>query len=324
MDNSSSKANNTTDWIPKEEGFTRPISELIPLLVPLVIVPFALSGNSTILYAIRKFKSLHKVTYHLLGNLAVADILLALTITVLCSFNLANKLDKYSCIIASFFVLVSSGASISGTVIVCLHTYFAVRFPDQFRSGFTRKVAAALVIGAWSFWSIFLLIGALTGDEDFQSFQESCYPAAGYFRHEFITAVCILFQLHLLILVFFQVSTVYLINRNEASLRAQASQGNPNTTVSLNKLKKTSSIVGIVTVILIFTLIAWVPVTTSALLYMYCESCDISPKQVGMMNCFIMPNMISNVIIYFVKSREFKKLLPKVCKRHQVNPVIPP
>ena len=320
MDNSSGEENNTIDWIPKEEGFTRPISELIPLLVPLVIVPFVLSGNSVILYAIRKFKSLHKVTYYLLGNLAIADISFAITLAIRCIFNLTNKLDKYPCIITNFIVGTSGGGSLSGTLIVCLHTYLAVRFPARFSSGFTVKVAAVLVIGAWSFWSIFLLIGVLTGDQEFQEFKDSCYFMSGYFNYEFITSFCVLVQVLLLILVFFQASTVYLIKRKEASLRAQGSQGNPSTAVSLNKLKKTSNVVGIVTLILIFNLIAFVPITTAGLLHIYCESCQVSAELAGKLSAFLMPNMICNIIIYFVKSKEFKKLLPKVCKSNQVNP----
>ena len=320
MDNLSSSENTTIDWIPEEEEFSRPISELIPLIAPLFIVPFVLCGNSVVLYAISKFKSLHKVTYYLLANLAIADILLAFGLIIRCLFNLANKLDKYSCILSNFIAAVSGGGSLSGTLIVCLHTHFGVRFPDRFHSGFTVKVAAALVIGAWSLWTIFPLIGVLTGNPEFETFKESCYLLSGYFSHRFVTAFCILVQAQLLILVFFQVSTVILVNRQEASFRALASQGNPSAAVSLNRLKKNASIVGIVTLILIFALIAWVPITISALILMYCPTCNITAEQVGMMAGFNVPYMVSNVIIYFVKSKEFNKLLPKVCKRQQVHP----
>ena len=319
MENSSVEENNTVDWIAKEEGFSRPVSELIAIIVPLFIVPFVLSGNSAVLCAISKFKSLHKVAYYLLGNLAIADITTAITLLIRCIFNLLNRLDINHCMTNQFFATVATGSSLSGTLIVCLHSFFAVRFPEQFRSGFTVKVAALLVIGSWSGWSFVSVIGLFTNNKEFQS-AENCNVFSGNFNYTYATFVCILVQLHLLLLVFFQVSTVYLIKRKEASLRAQAGQGNPSTAVSLNKLKKMSSVVGIVTVILIFTLIAYVPISTAALLYMYCDSCEITQQHMALMSVFIIPNMISNVIIYFLKSGEFNKLLPKVCKRHQVNP----
>ena len=88
----------------------------------------------------------------------------------------------------------------------------------------------------------------------------------------------------------------------------------------MNKLKKMSNVVGIVTLILVFNVIAFVPITSAALANIYCESCQVTAHQVGLMSALMMPNMICNIIIYFVKSKEFKKLLPKVCRNNQVNP----
>ena len=312
--------NDSVEWMLEDEKDTRPLSDYIPLLVQLAVVPFVLCGNTVILWAIRKFQSLHIVTYYLLGNLAVADILLAINLAIRCILNLTNRLDKYPCIISNFVTLVSAGGNISGTLIVCLHSYFAVRFPIRFFNGFTTKHAASLLSTAWLFWIVFNVIGVLTGHKEFQVFENSCYPMSGYFSPTFVKCLIFLLQGHLLILVWIQVSTVLLIRTNKAALTSGSFQDDPSTAASLIKLKKTSKIVGMVGLILLFTLIGWVPVTTMALLFYYCESCHITAEQVGLMTAFLLPNMISNVIIYFVKTKEFKRLLPKVCNRSQVNP----
>ena len=284
----------------------------------LIIILLVLAGNFLILWAIYKFNSLHKVTYYLLGNLAVADIIVAIGFACV-FFSHVFGLRNYPFIIGTGLVFISHGISLSGTVLVSVHSFLAVRFPVRFRDGFDLKIAGILGLVTWLFWISLSLTGLLTSN--FQLDQTVDNNLVSFTKPYAITKA-VLTLLHLVVLVYLQVSTVIRIRKKKTAAEAQGPPGNPITNAILNRLKNTSKIVWIVSAIAVLCIIAWLPTSILSLLLRLCPSCGVTGKHFRLSGFGLVPNMIGNIVIYFVKSKEFKKVFKTLCKcrSNQVHP----
>ena len=290
-----------------EYNNNRTITDLIPQIAQLAVVPIVLVGNTLILWAISRFSSLQKVTYYLLGNLAVADIVYAIGIT-LNSLCVILKLGEYFLNTSFFLLLMSGGTSLSGTVLVSVHSFLAVRFPVRFRDGFDLKIAGFLLAGMWIFWIAHALAVILTlGDSKLEV--------------AFSVSKVVLNLVHLVILICLQLSTVRQIKKTKRSLRGQ---GHPITSATLDRLNNMSKIVAIVSTIAVLCCIAWIPTSILILLRFFCPTCGITVTQMRMSRVCFLPNLIGNIVIYFVKSKEFKKVFKTMCKcrTNQVSPEV--
>ena len=288
------------------------------LLIGLLCVsPFVIAGNVLILLAICKFSSLHKVTYYFLGNLAVADIIVAVGLATQ-NLSILLGLGDIPLICGNLTVTVSNGVSLSGTVLVSLHSFLAVKFPVRFRDGFDHKTAGIIGVITWLFWIGHTLTGILTANFHSVSPDTAAVP----FTRGYIVSKSVFNLINLLILVCLQVSTVLLIRKKKAALHTQGPPGNPITTAALDRLNNTSRIVWIVSVIAVLCIIAWLPNSILLLLITYCPSCGVKTLHVRIASLGFVPNMIGNIIIYFIKSRELKKVFKILCKcrSNQVHP----
>ena len=123
----------------------------------------------------------------------------------------------------------------------------------------------------------------------------------------------------LLLLVCMQVSTVAGIRQSHASLQNQQPQGNPITAAAQARLDSMSKTVVIVSIITVLILIAWLPVIILFPIAKFGGLKETDATTIASV-CFL-PNMIGNVVIYFLKSKEFKKVICVICKcNNQVNP----
>ena len=284
----------------------------------LCIILLVLAGNFLILWAIYKFNSLHKVTYYLLGNLAVADIIVAVGLTIITFHNLLG-LGIHSFLFGNLLTLLSHGISLSGTVLVSVHSFLAVRFPVRFRDGFDLKIAAVLGATTWIFWISHSLTAILTAN--FQS-KESVDISRPAISTQFIISKAVLTLTHLVVLVCLQVSTVLRIRKKKTTVQAQGPPGNPITEAATDRLNNTSKIVWIVSAITVLCIIAYLPTSILSLILRLCPSCGVTANHVRLSIFCLVPNMIGNIIIYFIKSKEFKKVFKTLCKcrSNQVHP----
>ena len=117
------------------------------LLQILVLIPLIILGNTLILAAIKYQKSLHKITYYLLGNLAVADLLFGLNMVVRVALIIANKFNALYCLITTFIAILAGGGSLSGLLFICIQNFIAVKFVFSARNGLSAKKASVLVVG---------------------------------------------------------------------------------------------------------------------------------------------------------------------------------
>ncbi|XP_071799797.1 QRFP-like peptide receptor [Asterias amurensis] len=121
-----------------------------------IIFLIGLSGNTMVIFAIHRCRRLHTVTSLLLGNLAVADLLLVLFLIPM--KMVVDVLDHWPfgevlCRVVPYLNIVSPTCSIYTLTVIALERCYAVLFPLETKSvltmGRTRRMVA--IIWMWSF-----------------------------------------------------------------------------------------------------------------------------------------------------------------------------
>lgn len=124
-----------------------------PFLILLSIAMFVIClGNSLILISLVKYKRLRRRSNILIGNMAIADllvgtVLLPYEIVVLTVKTLEDK--ETVCVLRSCFRVAILGASIMSIFSMSVERFFAIMFPYRYVSCFTRRKLYAIAASGW-------------------------------------------------------------------------------------------------------------------------------------------------------------------------------
>ena len=174
-------------------------------------------GNLPILFAIKRSKSMHKVTYYLLANLAVADMLFGAAAFMKNSFD---NLSMYQCLFSLSLVIVAAGCSVSGILFLCLQSFLSVRYMIAFRTGFTTRVAGMMVASSWVVWIALAMVSIFTATASDQ-LNIRCSFGESYHSWQYTLAIMLVIQIHLAIVVFFQLGTLYVTRQQFGKLNSK-------------------------------------------------------------------------------------------------------
>lgn len=125
------------------------------LIVFGVITLMVFFGNILILSSIIKFKNLQSAMFILIGNIAVADLLLGIGLVISFIFWLVDLVieQQIICVIQYSLVSVSMCASAGNILLMSVERFLAVVFPLKHRSYASNRVyvTSAVVVG-WIFY----------------------------------------------------------------------------------------------------------------------------------------------------------------------------
>lgn len=158
--------NNTEDeWIHcvEDESF------VIFSFVMLAIIFFpTVFGNLLIIASIAKFRHLRSNMHILIGNLAVSDLIIGLSIVLHVTryFHGTLMTNKYYCLGQNALFVISLGTSSFNMLVISIERFLAVRFPLRHKTMFTRKTTYILMIICWSYHSVVAVL-PLIGWNDF-------------------------------------------------------------------------------------------------------------------------------------------------------------
>ncbi|PIK43923.1 putative galanin receptor type 1, partial [Apostichopus japonicus] len=158
-----------------DDPFTvSPVKEVI-MVTYMALFPVSLTGNFLVIYVIVKNKKLRTVTNFFLGNLAVADLLVAIfcIIPKMMNFVMPNwPLGSIACSLHNYIVTVTTKASIFTLTLISFERYFAILHPFRVRHLLTTNKLAIATASLWaiSLWlsiPIYLFYGTVhyQGDE---------------------------------------------------------------------------------------------------------------------------------------------------------------
>lgn len=127
----------------------------------IIVIGPILFGNLLVLASVIKFKNLHKTMYILIGNLAVADLLLGagLLITVAYSIYTPLKESQYLCLTHYSLIATSQLASIGNIALMSVERFLAIKYPLKHHVyAQNRKIVTSCIVVTWM---IYIFIGFL-------------------------------------------------------------------------------------------------------------------------------------------------------------------
>jgi len=295
-------------------------------VIRIFVFPVIIVGNSLILLAIKRHKSLKKVTYYLLGNLAVADLVFGFNLGLRGMFSILKLNSPLFCAITTQVSILALGSSLTGLVLICTQTFLSARFLFVGRNLFSNKIGMFLVAGSWLSWSAFLLWGILTADIKGMRFNGNCSIYNGFATETFLTFISVICAVHIVLIIWLQLHTLFLIRRQRNSLqRNLVSHVNPDaaTMTKINKVNRAARITQIVTIVLLVTLFSWGPSSIGLLLFFACgETCGVTDRIIERLLICTAFQSVSNVFVYSLKSPEFREAFAHIlrCRRAVIEP----
>ena len=303
--------------------------------VQVLLVVFILIGNTLILLAIRKGHLIRKVSYYFIANLAMADIFFGLALALRLVFVLTGSLNTETCVLILVMATVTGLSSATGILHLCLESYLAVRHIIVFKTAFTPKVAWALIVSSWLVWSLLCLLILYHPDAD-EIPPAACNFAHPFFNRIFLATTCIAGLLIMLVIVVIQLLTVFHVRKHfHGMLNQQQQPQQSGTTSSKEKgkesdrqkrmLARVSAMSQLVALILISFILTWGPYLLALLLHTFCPSCGVNGLHLVYLVFVVSLNSAANVVIFAIKSKEFRKAFKKMlsCRRApiQVEPI---
>ena len=276
-------------------------------------------GNSLVLVAIKKSKSLHKVTYYLLANLSIADILIGLCTGGHAVVQLL-EIDG-TCLVTYVGVLAGAIAGMA-IILMCMQSFLCLAFPTRFMNGLNSRAAVVALIGSW----IFSLLQS--GSSYLYLNREDCMIFSINNNKAWMRSIATLRLLQMLIMVTLQISSLVLLHRQKRRLRPKnggggggagsSSSKSVDTARKIKKLEKKSHAVYLIASVLVLYVICYGPFLVMWCLFAFCsgELCDrleVSsvPRYLALL---VIINCVGNIVLFWKKCEEFRTGLSNVLK----------
>lgn len=166
MDNQNISIENTEAWIHCVEDRAFIIFSYV--LFAVIWFP-TVFGNLLIIVSIAKFRHLRSNMHILIGNLAISDLLIGVSIILQVISNFAKDLavDKYFCLGQNAVFVMSLGTSSLNLLAISIERFVAVKYPLKHRLKFTRNTTKTLICVCWGYYTVVAWL-PLMGWNDFK------------------------------------------------------------------------------------------------------------------------------------------------------------
>ena len=252
-----STVSNTTDQVnsytSENEGQSQ-VSGLV--LIQGFVCPFVLVGNILIIIVIRKCTGMKYTTRLLICHLSVADFLMGAGMLTRVFFIVYGEdgLTKTRCVLLQSVVVLCTGCSMTGILLMCLDSYMAFQNSTPLTDGSwcSRRVYTWLIpwLGGRSVALCWTLWGGYTFWITISTLRNSivaavCYLPGGYFKKLHMVLLPMLYFIQLLLVSYFQIKTLRTARRHISRLdcmdrMAGRSQPMPSIRESSNEPSETS------------------------------------------------------------------------------------
>lgn len=289
--------------------------------IQVTLIVFILAGNGLILLAIRRSKTMRKVSYYFIGNLAAADILYGFILAVRMLLLLTGNLNTAGCIFILMIVCISGQATATGILILCLESYLSVRHIMIFKTTFTPKVAFSLIAISWlvaimvNLFSLYKPLGKVIPPDQ-------CYLVNGYYNYGYLVTISVIAAVLLTGIFTFEILTIYYVRKHFRAMLSGSGPAEAKSDQQKRMLKKVSNMSQLVVLIMAAFVLSWVPFSIALFLYCICpESCNVTGVTVFTLALLMTVGSAANVIIYAIKSKEFRMEFKKMftCQKSQVG-----
>ncbi|XP_045157482.2 tyramine receptor 1-like [Mercenaria mercenaria] len=292
---------------------------VVTILLQLTTMVAIVSGNTLVLVAIVRFRTLQDITGIFVANLALADLIIGLTQPFQVAFFFFPELEKnkIACLLRFQIILFACNASIYSLVCTVVDRYVAIAYPLRYPSIMTTKVAFGLVLGIWVLDICCAVIPFTENNWDTSPFCLYELVLNKYFRfwNHFGGLMFALLMFLIYIRIYFIVKKHLRQIRNEAVFHT----GDQN-------IRGTKQMNTVVAIVVLFFHISWLPFFIIELTMFEIEHVTQTKVLVANFLVFLgVMNSIVNPIVYAWKNKQyrraFQKLLGLKVSRNEVDSI---
>ena len=293
------------------------VSDIISMVMRAAFVAFNIFGNSLILTAVTQSKVFNRLTRHLIGHLAFADLVFGITMAIHAILFYGQLMTYEACIIVTLFLLSSSACSDLGICLVLAENYISVRqINSQTGMKMTLRMAWGFII---SFWIIILSL-SITYIVTLPEFdhEENCNNSGPYFTKIFNTIQVVMTSLILFTMLFLITQMMLIVKKTLTHLfQEETSAAN---LMKQRSMQKKSRLARLFTAITFGFVVSWGPITVALAAVLICPGCI---SAVPIASALVPLNACVNVVVYVIKDKQFREVCKKLlrAKCHQVADV---
>ena len=291
--------------------YKKPLLFWLMQVFQIFLIIIILVANFLIMAAIKESKKLQKLTFYLLGGVAVGDVSFGFALGS--RFFLEDKWNGYGCMLCTFFVLLSTLAFFSCVMFTCLRNFISVKFYAFSKNGFSERSAKLIVVGIWVFWTILSGSSFITADVSKKA--KMCYIGNEYYSNSFMVMISVVALAKFIFVISIQAYTIVVIKQQHMHTQGQlnAQVEHMLNSVKLRNIQRAAKVTKIITSVLILTLFCWRPLLVACLVLAVCpHACSITGVTIGACAALLFINSFGNVFIYGVKSEEFREAFRKM------------
>ena len=205
----------------------------------------------------------------------------------------------------------------SGVLILSLQSFLCLAFPTKFKSVFKLRTVGLLLLVSWIAWTCYAAVGNFVSVID-----GFCIFIDERNNKYWIGILMISGLIHIFVLIFLQLASVHIINKQHRVLDRQIQNANPlnpadrtNSERRMKRLKKKSRIVSMITAVLLLFLFSWGPLCLGLPIFTFCkDNCGMHFDTVRLLGYLSIFNSMGNIFIYIKKSKTFRKSLLSLCR----------
>ena len=303
---------------------TEPTSEpgytVVNMTVRVMIIVVSLVGNCLILAAVRKSQHFSRVTRHLIGHVAIADIVFVCSVMFNTYLILQESRSYQACLGSSMAGMVSGLCSCWSVCLIFLDNYLSVRRKGPAEPGFSLPKARWCIVCGWLVTIIYIVYVVYYLPDAPKSITTICRPGL-LFTDKSLLSVGVLILVVTAVTMFFMLLTLYTIKKRSDTLFQEGSH--VQNVQRQQNLKMRSRVVRLFTVIAIGFIISWCPISIALCIAALCTNrCGVTEDHFKLVLSFTLLNAVMNIIVYVIKDKKFRQDVKRAitCQANQVAP----
>ena len=259
------------------------------------------------------FGRINNSVANLISNLAVANIMLGVAISVrsvieIIEFNVGITV-QFICHVTLMIAIMNMGTCITTIFCLCFNMYRSIGHSYKFRDGLSKKNTRIFMAFWWVFWIGYALaiFSAATNSTASQASFSCNFANDHYDRLYVITFVGLCIAISLLTICF----TYKTIQRIRSQmLKIEPIRNNRNNLISIVAGRRLQYMIFTVILILGLYITCWGPFMIVHFLASVCpEQCSISDNVIIFVSMLPIIHSLANIFIYLYRSKEFRNIL---------------
>ena len=275
----------------------------------MILMVFIVSSNLLVLAALCRFQTLRDVTGLFVANLAVADLIIGLSMPFQVAFFLYPEMERIKnlCILRYLVITFACNASIYSLVCTVVDRLIAISYPLHYAQIMTQTKAMLLIAAIWFIDIIFQSI-PLFGVNNYDTSPFCLFELVMNEQYRFVNFLSGLLFAFLMLLIYIRIFCIvrYHLRRIRAENAQNPSQSQTRSSSQMNTV--------IAMVVLIFH-ISWLPFFITELTMIKAE--DVTQQKVVVANFCVFPGLINSVVnpvIYAWKNKQYRSAFRKLLR----------